>query len=131
MCQDEDENEDEHQSFGSFWDLCMTNEPILQYIIVLRAWFVRHRLYPEQTKAFVFGFVFVFDLAHEQPIKTQRLWTFAAFRARLRQTIPYVGNSSRANQITGPSTRWERSTSRTIKAKPTFAMMTSLITGGE
>ena len=24
MCQDEDENEDENQSFGSFWNLCMT-----------------------------------------------------------------------------------------------------------
>ena len=68
MCQDEDENEDEHQSFGSFWNLCMTNEPILQCIIVLRAWFVRHSLYPERTKKFVFGFVFVFVLAHEQPI---------------------------------------------------------------
>ena len=47
MCQDEDKNknEDENQSFGSFWNLCMTNEPILQCIIVLRAWFVRHRLY--------------------------------------------------------------------------------------
>ena len=68
MCQDEDENEDKNQSFGSFWNLCMTNEPILQCIIVLRAWFVRHRLYPERTKTFVFGFVFVFVLAHEQPI---------------------------------------------------------------
>ena len=68
MFQDEDENEDEHQSFGSFWNLCMTNEPILQCIIVLRAWFVRHSLYPERTKKFVFGFVFVFVLAHEQPI---------------------------------------------------------------
>ena len=38
MCQDEDEdeNEDKNQSFGSFWNLCMTNEPILQYILVLR-----------------------------------------------------------------------------------------------
>ena len=34
------------------------------------AWFVRHRLYPERTKTFVFGFVFVFVLAHEQPIMT-------------------------------------------------------------
>ena len=69
MCQDEDENEDEHQSFGSFWNLCMTNEPILQYIIVLRAWFVRHRPNPQRTKTFVCGFVFVFVLAHEQPIR--------------------------------------------------------------
>ena len=66
MCQGKDE--DEHQSFGSFWNLCMTNEPILQCIIILRAWFVRHSLYPERTKKFVFGFVFVFVLAHEQPI---------------------------------------------------------------
>ena len=67
MCQDEDENEDENQSFGSFWNLCVTNEPIFQYIIaLLRAWFVRHRFYPERTKTFVCGFVFV--LAHEQPI---------------------------------------------------------------
>merc|ERR1711923_198613 len=68
MCQDKDE--DENQSFGSFWNLCMTNKPILQCIIVLRAWFVRHRLYPERTKSFVFGSVFVFVLAHEQPIIT-------------------------------------------------------------
>ena len=68
MCQDEDEN----QSFGSFWNLSMMNEPILQCIIVLRAWFVHHRLYPEQTKTLVFGFVFVFVLAHEQPIKTKK-----------------------------------------------------------
>ena len=32
-------------------------------------WFVRHGLYPERTKNFVFGFVFVFVLAHEQPIR--------------------------------------------------------------
>ena len=70
MCQDEDENEDKNQSSGSFWNLCMTNEPILQCIIVLRAWFVRHRLYPERTKTFVFGFVFVFVLVHEQPISS-------------------------------------------------------------
>ena len=31
---------------------------------MLRAWFVRHRHCLEQTKTFVFGFVFV--LAHEQ-----------------------------------------------------------------
>ena len=64
MCQDENEN----QSFGSFWNLWVTNEPILYCIIILRAWFVRHRLYPERTKSFVYVFVFV--LAHEQPITT-------------------------------------------------------------
>ena len=47
----------------------MTNEPILQCIIVVWAWFVRYRLYPERTKTFVFGFVFVCVLAHEQPIR--------------------------------------------------------------
>ena len=46
----------------------MTNEPILLCSIVLRAWFVRHRLNPERTKTFVFKFVFVSVLAHEQPI---------------------------------------------------------------
>ena len=46
MCQDENENEDENQSFGSFWSLCLTNEPMLQCIIILKAWFVRPRLYP-------------------------------------------------------------------------------------
>ena len=30
LFQDEDENKDENQSFGSFWNLCMTNELILQ-----------------------------------------------------------------------------------------------------
>ena len=64
-CQDEDENEDKNKSFGMVWNLCMTNELILQYIIVLRAWFVRHRLYPERTKTFIFGFVLIFVLAHE------------------------------------------------------------------
>ena len=45
------------------WNLCMTNKPIVPCIIILRAWFVGHRLYPERTKTFVVGFV----LAHEQP----------------------------------------------------------------
>ena len=35
------------------------------------AWFVRHRLYPERTKTFVFGFVFV--LAHKQPMSPQNI----------------------------------------------------------
>ena len=86
MCQDEDENEDNNQSFGSFLNLCMTNKPILQCIIVLRAWFVRHSLYPQRTKKFVFGFVFVFVLANEQPISKasddvggSHLWLFRAW----------------------------------------------------
>ena len=45
MCLDKDENKVEHQSLGSFWNLSMTNELILQCIIVR-----------------------VFVLAHEQPI---------------------------------------------------------------
>ena len=69
MYQDENENEDENQCVRSLWNLCVTNEQILQCIIVLKAWFVRHRLYPERTKTFVLGFVFVFVLAHEQPIR--------------------------------------------------------------
>ena len=70
MYQDKNEDEDENQCVRSFWNLCVTNEQILQCIIVLKAWFVRHRLYPERTKTFVLGFVFVFVLAHEQPIGT-------------------------------------------------------------
>ena len=100
MCQVEDE--DEHQSFGSFWNLWMMNKPILQCITVLRAWFVCHRLYPEGTKTFVFvfvlvrawfvchrlypegtkTFVFVFVLAHEQPINTG--YTYHAGLRRLQ-----------------------------------------------
>ena len=68
MCQDEDENEDKHQSFGSFGNLCMTNDPILQCIIVLRAWFVCYRLYPERTKTFVFG-SFSFELVFKVVLK--------------------------------------------------------------
>ena len=37
MCQDEDENEDEKQRFGSFWNLGLTNEPMIQCILILRA----------------------------------------------------------------------------------------------
>ena len=46
----------------------MTNEPIIICNVILRAWFVPHRHYLEQTKTFVLGFVFVFVLAHEQAI---------------------------------------------------------------
>ena len=90
MCQDENENEDENQSFGSFWNLCMTNEPIFQCIIVLRAWFVRHRLYPERTKTFVFAFVFVFVLAHEQPIKLRLLVITRSVGAHRAQRLPQL-----------------------------------------
>ena len=70
MCQDE--NEDKNQGFGSFWNLCVTDESIFQRIIVLRAWFVRYRFYPGQMKTFVFGLVFIFVLTHEQPIITMK-----------------------------------------------------------
>ena len=73
MCQDENENEDENSSFGSFWNLSVTNEPIFQCIIVLRAWFIHHRLYPEGTETLVFGSVFVFVLADEQPVIKPRV----------------------------------------------------------
>ena len=62
MCQTE--NKDKIQSFGSLWNLYMTYKLILQCIIVLRTWFVRHMFYPERKKTFVFGLVFVFVLAH-------------------------------------------------------------------
>ena len=32
MCQDENKNEGENQSIRSFWNLCVTNEQILQCI---------------------------------------------------------------------------------------------------
>ena len=86
MCQDEDEN----QSFGSFWNLCMTNEPVLKCIIVLRAWFVRHRLYPERTKFFVFGLVFVFVLAHEQPITMALFANLAVIKVERGVAFFYV-----------------------------------------
>ena len=69
MCQDEDENKDKNQSFGWFWNLYMTYKLILQCIIVLRTWFVRHMLYPERKKTFVFGFVFVLSWHMLWPIK--------------------------------------------------------------
>ena len=34
----------------------------------IEAWFVRHGFHPERTKTFVFSCVFVFVIAHEQPI---------------------------------------------------------------
>ena len=45
-------------------------DPLIYYYYSTKAWFVRHRLYPERTKTFVFGFDFVFVLAHEQPISS-------------------------------------------------------------
>ena len=49
----------------------MTNKPIFLCNVLLKVWFVRQRLYPEQTKTLVFVFVFV--LAHEQPISMREL----------------------------------------------------------
>ena len=46
----------------------MTNEPIILCNVILRAWFVSHRYYLEQTKTFVPGFVFGLVLAHEKAI---------------------------------------------------------------
>ena len=46
ICQDE--NEDENQSFGSFWMHDERTDPSMYRST--EAWFVRHRLYPEQTK---------------------------------------------------------------------------------
>ena len=53
-----------------FWNKPVTKEPIILCNVTLRAWLVRHRHYPEQTKTFVPSFVFVFVLAHEQAIAT-------------------------------------------------------------
>ena len=76
MCQDEKENKDESQSFGLLWNLGVTNEPMLQciLILILRAWFVSHRLFPEQTKTFAFVFVLVFVLAHDCGHWTPATW---------------------------------------------------------
>ena len=110
MLQDEDENEDKNQSFGSFWNLCMTNEPILQCIIVLRAWFVRHSLYLERTKKFVFRFVFVFVLAHEQPITIYIYFTYSS------------GNVSSERRQWGGNRK-------TQPTKPARTRVTSTVTG--
>ena len=66
MCQDK--NEDENQCFCLFLEVMRDKRtnPLMYHST--EAWFVRHRLYPEQTKTFVFGFVSVFVLAHEQHI---------------------------------------------------------------
>ena len=68
----QDENEDENQSFRLF--LCVLkqtcDERTNNYMQcnTLGAWFVRHRHNIEQTKTFVFGFIFAFLLAHKQAI---------------------------------------------------------------
>ena len=94
------ENEGKNQSLGSFWNLCMMNEPILQCIIVLRAWFVCHRLYPERTKTFVFGFVFVFVLAHEQSVTFTRYPTLvreSQIIAERRRKLNFSGKPKNKN----------------------------------
>ena len=65
----QNENEDENQSFRSFWRYERTDPSM--YHSTEAAWFVCHRLYPERTKTFVFEFVFV--LVHEQPISIKSL----------------------------------------------------------
>ena len=65
MCQDEDENEDEDQRFGLFWKYCMTNEPIQSSSNSL----IRSSQALSKTNEnFCLWFIFVFVLAHEQPI---------------------------------------------------------------
>ena len=58
--------------------------------VILRAWFVHHRHYLEQTKTFVLGFVFVFFLAHEQAIEgklfAKESW-HAAYWSNLELTL--------------------------------------------
>ena len=53
-----------------FWKKPVTNELIILFYVLLRAWFVRQRHYLERTKTFILGFVFFFVLAHEQAIST-------------------------------------------------------------
>ena len=69
MCQGENENEPE--SFPSFWIRPVTSEPGPQYYDTLKDRFVLHALAPELTKALVFVFAFVFVLAHEQAIRKE------------------------------------------------------------
>ena len=68
MCQDENENEPEEECFRSLWIKPVTNEPCPQYFDTLKDRFIRHTQVPEQIKALVFVFVFLFVLAHEQAI---------------------------------------------------------------
>ena len=66
------QDEDENQGFPLF--LCVLkqtcDERTNNYMQcnTLGAWFVRHRHNIEQTKTFVFGFIFAFLLAHKQAI---------------------------------------------------------------
>ena len=66
ICQDENEPEDE--SYGSFWIKPVTNEPGHQCYDTLKDRFICHAQVPEQSKALVFVFLFVFVLAHKQAI---------------------------------------------------------------
>ena len=71
----QEENEDKNQSFRSFlYVLKQTCDEQTKIIcnVILRACFIHHRHYLEQTKVFVLGFVFVFVLAHEQAITLTR-----------------------------------------------------------
>ena len=64
----QDENEHEEESFHSFWTKPVTNKPVSTTIRTLKDRFIRHTLVPEQTKALVFVFVFIFTVVHEQAI---------------------------------------------------------------
>ena len=61
-----DKNENEPESFCSFWIKPVTNEPGPQYYDTLKDRFICYAKFPERTKVLVFVFVFVFVLGHEQ-----------------------------------------------------------------
>ena len=98
MCQDEDENETKNESFRSFWIVAVTDELSPWYDAILKHWFVHHRILSEHTRTnetlvmvsvfvlaheqaislvrssqalsrIVFAFVFVFVVAHDQPVR--------------------------------------------------------------
>ena len=71
MCQDENENIGGKPKLWFVLELRRDEQTDPSMSLSTEAWFVRHRLYPEGTKTFVFGFVFV--LAHEQ---LMTLWLY-------------------------------------------------------
>ena len=65
MCQEENENETEKESFRLFQMMPVTNEPSPFYYITYNFWFVRHRFVSEHTRTnetFGFGFRLRFRL---------------------------------------------------------------------
>ena len=79
-----------------FWNKPVTKEPIILCNIILRAWFIRHRHYLEQTKTFVLNFVFVFVLTHEQTISPCKPWLM-----RNRKWLIFVNAMRTENWICG------------------------------